>query len=228
MTPGHDWTLNFDPDQDFTLHCNPGSWFHVELWPRFLIQRWIVTPGLNSTLTCDPKSNYDLGLGSQFNVEFWPGVIIKRGILNQGHNSTWNSDPSTYLLPMELRLKNVSKFNSVIKIQQLRRVIIQQKIHWILTPGWYSIGGSIFYVTPAKKSCTVWRMKEVFSLLAWDFKIHWNNFKIFQQLQCSQASRTLFHRPEVFDETGALLVYSCLITYKSFSHRPTWTEHAEL
>ena len=34
--------------------------------------------------------------------------------------------------------------------------------------------------------------------------------------------------PEVSDETGALLVYSCLITYKSFSHRPTSTEHAEL
>ena len=34
-------------------------------------------------------------------------------------------------------------------------------------------------------------------------------------------------KPEVSDETGALLVYSCLITYKSFSHRPTSTEHAE-
>ena len=27
--------------------------------------------------------------------------------------------------------------------------------------------------------------------------------------------------PEVSDETGALLVYSSFITYKSFSHRPT-------
>ena len=26
--------------------------------------------------------------------------------------------------------------------------------------------------------------------------------------------------PEVSDETGALLVYSCFITYKKFSHRP--------
>ena len=43
---------------------------------------------------------------------------------------------------MELRLKKVSKFNSVIKIQQLRRVIIQRKIHWKLTPGRYSIRGS--------------------------------------------------------------------------------------
>ena len=35
-------------------------------------------------------------------------------------------------------------------------------------------------------------------------------------------------KPEVSDETGALLVYSSFITYKSFSHRPTWIEHAEL
>ena len=34
----------------------------------------------------------------------------------------------------------------------------------------------------------------------------------------------IFHhnnKPEVSDETGALLVYSSFITYKSFSHRPT-------
>ena len=37
-----------------------------------------------------------------------------------------------------------------------------------------------------------------------------------------------FEKPEVSDETGALLVYSCFITYKSFSHRPTSIEHAEL
>ena len=36
------------------------------------------------------------------------------------------------------------------------------------------------------------------------------------------------HQPEVSDETGALLVYSRLITFKSFSHRPTSIEHAEL
>ena len=36
------------------------------------------------------------------------------------------------------------------------------------------------------------------------------------------------YEPEVSDETGALLVYSCFITYKSFSHRPTSIEHAEL
>ena len=118
---------------------------------RVMIPRWIVTPGLDSTLNCDPKLNCDLGLGSQFNVEFWPGVIIQRGILTQGHNSTWNSDPCIYLLPVELRLQKVSEFNSVIKIQQLRRVIIQRKIHWKLTPGRYSIGGSKFYLTPAMK-----------------------------------------------------------------------------
>ena len=35
-------------------------------------------------------------------------------------------------------------------------------------------------------------------------------------------------KPEVSDETGALLVYSRFITFKSFSHRPTSIEHAEL
>ena len=44
--------------------------------------------------------------------------------------------------------------------------------------------------------------------------------------QCKQ-------KPEVSDETGALLVYSCFITYKSFSHKnktnhPISIEHAEL
>ena len=34
--------------------------------------------------------------------------------------------------------------------------------------------------------------------------------------------------PEVSDETGALMVYSGFKTYKSFSHRPTSNEHAEL
>ena len=120
---------------------------------RFNISRWIVTLGHHSTLNCDPGSlfhvklwpnlNFDPGFGSQFNVEFWPGVILQRGFLTRGHNSTWNSDPRIYLLPVELRLKKVSEFNSVIKIQQLRRVIIQRKIHWILTPGRYSIGGGV-------------------------------------------------------------------------------------
>ena len=131
------------PGLDSTLNCDPGSWFHVEVRPQVSIQRWIVTPSHDSTLNCH------LVLGSQFNVEFWPRVIIQRGILTRGYNSTWNSDPSSYLVPVELRLKKVSKFNSVIKIQQLRRVTIQRKIHWILTPGRYSIGESKFYLTPA-------------------------------------------------------------------------------
>ena len=120
-----DFTLNFNPGHDSTLNCDPGSWFHVELWPQvklwpgigITIQCGILTRGHNSTWNFDP--------GSQFNVEFWPVYII-------------------YLLLVELRLKKVSEFNSVIKIQQLRRVIIQRKIHWILTPGWYSIGGQNF------------------------------------------------------------------------------------
>ena len=109
------------PGRDSMLNCDTGSLFHVELWP---------------------KLSWNLGLGSQFNVEFWPGIIIQRGILTRGYNSTWNSDPvyisSTRGIATQ---KKVSKFNSVIRIQQLRRVIIQRKIHWKLTPGRYSIGG---------------------------------------------------------------------------------------
>ena len=66
-----------------------GSEFHVELWPRVKIPRWIVTLDQNLTLKCDPD------LGSQFNVKLGPGVIIQRGIMTQGHNSTWNSDPGS-------------------------------------------------------------------------------------------------------------------------------------
>ena len=121
VTPGHDSTLN----------CDPGSWFHVELWSK--VKLW---HGIGMTIQCVILTR----------------VIIQRGILTRGHNSTWNSDPSTYLLPVELRPKKVSKFNSVIKIQQLRRVTIQRKIHWILTPGRYSIGGSKFYLTPDQMS----------------------------------------------------------------------------
>ena len=120
---------NVTPAHNSTLNCDPGSWFHVEVRPQVSIQRWIVTPSHDSTLNCH------LVLGSQFNVEFWPRVIIQRGILTRGYDSTWNSDPSTYLLPVELRLKKVSKFNGVIKIQQLRRVTIQRKNPLNTDPG---------------------------------------------------------------------------------------------
>ena len=49
-----------------------------------------------------------------------------------------------------------------------------------------------------------------------------------QAYVCTQKRPHHFPKPEVSDETGALLVYSCFITYKSFSHRPTSMEHAEL
>ena len=48
---------------------------------------------------------------------------------------------------MELWLMKVSKFNSLLKIQQLRRVFIQQKIHWLLVPGRYSMDGFKFNLT---------------------------------------------------------------------------------
>ena len=72
------------------LNCDPGSWFHVELWPQVLIPCWMLTPSHDSTL------NYDPGLGSQFNVELWPGVMIQRGMLTRCHNSTLNCDPGSW------------------------------------------------------------------------------------------------------------------------------------
>ena len=72
---------------------------------------------------------YDEMVNWRFQSLFLRMIIMQCGILTWGHNTTWNSDPSTYLLPVELRLKKVSKFNSAIKIQQLRRVTIQRKIH---------------------------------------------------------------------------------------------------
>ena len=76
-----------------------GSEFHVELWPRVKIPRWIVTLDQNFTLKIDPD------LGSQFNVKLGPEVIIQRGIMTRvmfprwivtpGQNSTWNHDPGS-------------------------------------------------------------------------------------------------------------------------------------
>ena len=95
----------------------PGSRFHVTLLLRVIVPRWTVT-----------RVKIDLGHNSTLNCQ-------------PGSYSTWNSDPSTYL-PVEL-LK-VSKFNSVLKIQQLRSVIIQRKIPWMLTLWLYITEGSNF------------------------------------------------------------------------------------
>ena len=87
---------------------------------RVRIPRWIVTPGQNSTLNCDPGSEFHVEMwsrprvtiqreirtwghnstwnhdpGSTFNVESWPGVSIQRGIMTRGHDSTWNYDPGS-------------------------------------------------------------------------------------------------------------------------------------
>ena len=82
-----------------------GSEFHVELWPRVKIPRWIMTPGQNSTLNCDPNPTLQFNVGhnsmwnqdsvSQFNVESRPGVTIQRWVMTLGHNSTWNYDPGS-------------------------------------------------------------------------------------------------------------------------------------
>ena len=61
-------------------------------------------------------------------MEFWPGVTIQRGIMT--------------------RLHIFYSTQEGVKIQkrdpELRRVIIQRKIHLIFTPGRYSIGGQNF------------------------------------------------------------------------------------
>ena len=70
---------------------------------------------------------------SWFQDKVWPGVgvTIQHGILTKDSYSmcTSNSSIYDYLLPVELRIKKVSKSNSLLKIQQLRRVIIQRNIH---------------------------------------------------------------------------------------------------
>ena len=55
------------PGQNSTLNCDPGSKFHVELWPRARIPHWIVIRISCHNLTLNHDS------GSQFNVEFRPG-----------------------------------------------------------------------------------------------------------------------------------------------------------
>ena len=92
-----------------------GSEFPVKLWPRVKIPRWIMTPGQNSTLNCDPNPRLHINLGhnstwnqdpvSQFNVESRPvdiipreiliRVTIQRGIMTRGHNSTLSYDPGS-------------------------------------------------------------------------------------------------------------------------------------
>ena len=102
-----------------------GSEFHVELWPRVKISRWIMTPGQNSTLNCDPNPRSQFNLVSQFNVESRPG----------GHNSTWNHDPGS-----QFNVKSWSgpQFNveswpgSQFNVELWPGVTIPR---WIMTPG---------------------------------------------------------------------------------------------
>ena len=71
----------------------------IELWPRVFIPRWIMTPGLNSTLNCDPETWFYVQLWPwnwitiQFGTMIW--VIIQCEILSRGHNSTLNCDPGS-------------------------------------------------------------------------------------------------------------------------------------
>ena len=69
----------------FMLNCDPETGGHCitnpptdTFWPR-----WIVTPGHNSTLKCDPGSCFHVELwpGSRFHVEIWPQVMVPRWIV---------------------------------------------------------------------------------------------------------------------------------------------------
>ena len=110
------YTLNFDTflSRNSTgRRYVDGSEFHVELWPRVKIPRWIMTrvriphwnvipiPGFNLTwvtiqrgrkarchnltwnLDPGPNSTWNHDTGSQFNVELWPGVTISRWIMTR-------------------------------------------------------------------------------------------------------------------------------------------------
>ena len=106
-----------------------GSEFHVELWPLVKIQRWIMTPGQNSTFNCDPNPRSQFNVGSQFNVESRTGVTMQHGIKDRGHNSTWNHDPGS-----QIHVKSWSE--SLFKVESWPGVTIQR---WIMTPGQSSI-----------------------------------------------------------------------------------------
>ena len=139
------------PGLDSTLNYDPRSWFHVECWPRVMIQHQIMARNWdhNSMWNCDP--------GSWFNVDFWPGVIIPRWIVTPGHNSTLKCDPRSWfhveLLPgsrfhveirsrvMIPRWKDTSGLDSTLKygpksefhVELWPRVMIKR---WIVTWAW--------------------------------------------------------------------------------------------
>ena len=124
------------PGLDLMLNYDPRSEFHVELRPRIIIQRWIVTcdwdhrfnvefwPGITIQCGIMTRVNFQRGnLGSQFNVEFWPvyisstrGITTQEGVkiqqrdqtstAKEGHNSTKNP----------LNIDPGSVFNGGVKI----------------------------------------------------------------------------------------------------------------
>ena len=115
--------------QNSTLNCDPGSKFHVDLWPRDKFSRWIMTPGQNSILNFDPNSR------SEFNVESWIGVTIQRWIQTWGYNLTLNQELGSifnveYWPGSDFNVESWpgSQFNMELK----PRIKIP---HWIMTPG---------------------------------------------------------------------------------------------
>ena len=106
-------------------------------------------PGHDYTLNFDP--------GSRFQVELWPRtrinpvhnwtvtrVIFQRGILTRLQTQI----PFTRWIVTHEGVK-IQQHAQQLNIQQPRRVIIQRKIHWILTRGRNSMEGSKIYLTLA-------------------------------------------------------------------------------
>ena len=111
-----------------TLTCGAMSWFQVEFWPLNMMPSLPLTTSLNATLNHDNESwchfKFWPGVGSIFDVEFLTRVTILLSIWTRGHNSTLNYDQSTYLLPVEMRLK---RFQKRAKMHWVRMVINKWK-----------------------------------------------------------------------------------------------------
>ena len=146
--------LNCDPPRQGVIVLRPLR--RIKFGPplncdtQVLIPRWIMTPGLDSTLNVDPES--------WFNIKLWPGIgiTIQSWIMTRGHDSTWNFDPGSYfnvelwpwviiprwnVIPGHDSTLNcypgqdsTLKFNpgSWFHVEKLPRVLIQ---HWNMTLG---------------------------------------------------------------------------------------------
>ena len=119
---------------DATLHCNLG-WVMV---PCFILTRVInyveLRHGLRSALNIDPEQDSKLNVELwpkvlprlQFNVEFWPESYFNFELW-PGSYFNVKFDETTYLLTVDAWIMKVSKYNSVLNIELLKKIKINQK-----------------------------------------------------------------------------------------------------